>query len=375
MYSQTLLYLLRNRLKVTDILTGDVRDKLRELPSESVHCVVCSPPYWGLRDYGTPGQLGLEPTPQEHVAVMVEVFREVRRVLRKDGTLWLNEGDCYASAAACKRPNRLTAALKEKDLVGMPWMIAFALRDDGWWLRSDIIWHKPNPMPESVSDRPTKAHEYLFLLSKAANYYYDADAIREGASQSSLDRGRYDRGDMVVRKGGDLMAKPDYLSQTRGNWPSERNKRTVWTIATEPYPEAHFATFPTDLVRPCILAGTSEKGCCSECGKSWNRVTDKEVLTVGKGKNHIAPGNDHGWEGTPRASLQVQTTGWKAGCSCNAALQPCTVLDPFMGSGTTGEVALQYGRNFIGIELNESYVEMARKRIAPYEAQEILSLY
>ena len=305
------------------ILCGDVIDKLRELPDESVHCCVTSPPYWGLRDYATEGQLGLEKTPEEYVAKMVEVFREVRRVLRKDGTLWLNLGDSYAGGGNNRGNNSplfdkqasnfgatgqvgirdVPDGLKPKDLVGIPWRVAFALQADGWWLRSDIIWAKPNPMPESVTDRPTKSHEYLFLLTKSANYFYDAEAIKEGAEQS-------------------------------------RNKRSVWTVATAPYPEAHFATYPPDLVKPCILAGTSAKGCCAKCGSYRN---------------------------------ETKTIGWQPTCECwllnilpspnsDPVITPCTVLDPFAGSGTTGAVALELGRSAILIELNPKYVELIRRR-------------
>ena len=271
------------------ILTGDALERLGELEIKSVQCVVTSPPYWGLRDYGIEGQLGLEKTPEEYVAKLVGIFREVRRVLRDDGTLWVNLGDSYwnqspvrKSAAQAfekkftggitgtreRRSGRGHDILKMKDLVGIPWRVAFAVQADGWYLRSDIIWSKPNPMPESVTDRPTRAHEYLFLITKSPCYYYDADAIRETQSKDSL---------------------------------AGRNKRTVWTIPTQPYPEAHFATFPTSLVEPCILAGS--------------KVGD-------------------------------------------------TVLDPFAGAGTVGLVASRLNRNFIGTELNPDYTAMAADRIS-----------
>ena len=300
------------------ILIGDSFRVLRTLPAESVHCVVTSPPYWGLRDYGVPGQLGLEKTPEEHTEAMVGIFREVRRVLRADGTCWVNYGDCYATGTNALRPERTTTegaqvpaswasrcqtvrrhppGLKPKDLVGMPWRVAFALQADGWYLRSDIIWHKPNPMPESVTDRPTKAHEYIFLLSKNPRYYYDADAVREEHKEESLDR--YKHRFTRDKTSGDGHVMSDAYQTIHGH-PSGRNKRTVWTVATEAYSEAHFATFPKKLIEPCILAGSPEGG---------------------------------------------------------------TVLDPFCGSGTTGLVANRHGRRFLGIELNSEYAEMARRRV------------
>jgi DNA modification methylase len=353
------------------ILEGDARDRLKDLPAGSVQTVVTSPPlepYFGLRDYGTgewdggdpacdhlgmargstastlkpdgrpnPGQndyerdvrvpyrdecgkcgarrvdrqIGLEPSPDEFVQALVGVFREVRRVLRDDGTVWLNLGDSYAANRTYQVPSTkggpkhspaqgfdgsamsVPEGCKPKDLLGIPWLVAFALRADGWYLRSEIIWHKPNPMPESVTDRPTKSHEQVFLLSKGPKYWYDADAIREDGA------GRLDFGDMNslhdVRPGTRAPWKGGEKDEANG-----RNKRSVWTVATAPYPGAHFATFPPKLIEPCILAGSPEGG---------------------------------------------------------------TVLDPFAGAGTTGMVALRHDRSFIGIELNPDYVRLARDRI------------
>jgi DNA modification methylase len=308
-----------------DVREGDALALLREMEPESVHCVVTSPPYWGLRDYGTEGQIGLEPTPEQYVATLVEVFREVCRVLRKDGTAWLNLGDSYMASrsgpegerstlngsrhsqeesrrakAAAGWPNKRWSfepwGLKSKDLVGIPWRVAFALQADGWWLRSDIIWAKPNPMPESITDRPTKAHEYVFLLTKSARYFYDADAVRIPDAGQDHRRGRVEPAYGHVPDQGPHMG----LRTTSGRNGRGANLRSVWNIATEPFPEAHFATFPKTLVEPCIKAGCPESG---------------------------------------------------------------TVLDPFCGSGTTGVVALRLGRHFIGTELSPVYAEMARRRI------------
>lgn len=289
------------------LLVGDCRETLRTLPDQSVHCVVTSPPYFGLRDYGVDRQIGLEHSPAEFVAEMVAVFREVHRVLRDDGTLWLNLGDSYARNPAKGKsgtPNGRNLAkqgysggagipwgTKEKDLIGIPWRVAFALQADGWYLRQDIIWHKPNPMPESVRDRCTKAHEYIFMFAKSPRYYFDFEAIREP--------------EVCGRMRGPAL-HPDAKS-TNGNGglsrrksDGKRNRRSVWEVNTKPFKEAHFATYPPDLIEPCILAGCPEGG---------------------------------------------------------------TVLDPFFGAGTTGLVAQQHGRNWIGCELNPDYADIARRRL------------
>jgi DNA modification methylase len=332
------------------IYVGDVLDRLRELPENSVQCVVTSPPYWGLRDYGCEGQIGLEATPREFIRRLTEVFAEVRRVLRGDGTCWVNMGDGYTSGGRAtwrsgasenkgqdvqndqSRPDT-PAGLKPKDMLGMPWRLAFALQADGWWLRQDIIWSKPNPMPESVTDRCTKAHEYIFLLTKSAHYFYDQDAIRtpfaEETKAQSFDTMNFglrdgyreptrvagwahgsgnheakDHAKASSHKGPKFdkgkTAKPTTGHGEREDNAKGANKRSVWEIATEPFAEAHFATFPTKLVEPCILAGS--------------KLGD-------------------------------------------------TILDPFCGSGTTGLVAMRYQRDFVGIELNPDYARMAERRI------------
>jgi DNA modification methylase len=355
------------------LYAGDAIAGLRELPAESVQTCITSPPYWGLRDYGTEGQLGLERTPEEYVARLVEVFREVRRVLRDDGTLWLNLGDSYChsdkwsgggantgkhtrgedgvpeSWRAVRRKWADVPGLKPKDLVGIPWRVAFALQADGWWLRSDIIWAKPNPMPESVTDRPTKAHEYLFLLAKAELYYYNAEAIQEPLRSGPSDLRKMvegkDRLGGLTKEATDPLMRASALtnmgrkrsvgskqaasaklaaigsatrrmdgfndrwdeSEANGSAPIGRNRRSVWEIATQPYPEAHFATFPEALITPCVLAGAPAGG---------------------------------------------------------------VVLDPFVGSGTTCYVARKHGRQSIGIDLKAAYLDLAAKRLA----QEVLPL-
>lgn len=359
------------------ILNGDVIACLRSLPDACVQCVVTSPPYWGLRDYSVEGQIGLEPTPEEHVEKMVEVFREVKRVLRDDGTLWLNYGDCYAASSrkdenGCSNRSEFpempgwspSGLLKPKDLVGMPWRIAFALQADGWYLRSDIIWSKPNPMPESVTDRPTKSHEYVFLFAKSKKYYYDADAVREEhESLKYLQRGK------TLDNKGDYGGVRKDLGRSRTEYynPAGRNRRTVWEIPTQPTPEAHFATFPEALVEPCIKAGTSERGACPECGAPWRRVVEKGGGTTGASwhdhSNDLKRGQVGPSSSTPRDYYR-RDIGWQPSCTCGTEeTVPCIVLDPFGGSGTVAKVARDLGRSSILIEINPEYVQIAKKRL------------
>lgn len=305
------------------LLQGDCFEVLPTLEAESVHCVVTSPPYWGLRDYGADGQLGLERTPEEYVAKLVSVFREVRRVLRNDGTLWLNLGDSYASQGGPEPAqskwqvngasntmsggqSRGVGKLKPKDLVGIPWRVAFALQADGWWLRQDIIWAKPNPMPESVTDRCTKAHEYLFLLTKSARYWYDAEAIAEPSIYPDDNRKARQRPADYERQYGENGRIRTVVNPNNARTYPTRNRRSVWTVATQPYSGAHFAVMPPELVKPCILAGCPAGG---------------------------------------------------------------VVLDPFAGSGTTLAVAGRLGRNAIGIELNPEYITLAERRVREATAQ------
>lgn len=320
------------------IIVGDALSELKRMETESVDCCITSPPYYNLRDYGIDGQIGLETIPEEYISKLVDVFREVRRVLKQDGTLWLNIGDSYAGSGKGKRDthtrnmgnkgtlnnsalqgNFKNAEIKPKDLIGIPWLLAFALRKDGWYLRQDIIWQKPNCMPESVRDRCTRSHEYIFLLSKSKQYYYDSEAISEPIAGSSTKRYLQNieaqkgsdrqpgktNGNMkavLPRFGGEKYAKGSIRTKNGNVYiPSlRRNKRDVWTVSTAGFKGAHFAVFPEKLIEPCILAGCKEGG---------------------------------------------------------------TVLDPFCGSGTTGVVAAKNNRNFIGVEINPQYAELARKRI------------
>ena len=302
-----------------DILQGDCLAVLDTLPSASVHTCITSPPYFGLRDYGVDGQIGLEDTPDAFVGRLVEVFREVRRALRDDGTLWLNLGDSYARSPAKgqHKPGdsgkqaylydtgggraSVTSAtgLADKQLIGIPWRVAFALQADGWYLRQDIIWHKPNPMPESVKDRCTKAHEYIFMLSKGPRYYFGSEAMQEPATNRAPGNKRPTKGGRNYEAGAKEHRTAAGLHNIEAR--ETRNRRSVWTVTTKPFKGAHFATFPPDLIEPCVLAGAPVGG---------------------------------------------------------------TVLDPFSGSGTTGLVARNNGRKCIGIELNPAYVEIAKARLA-----------
>lgn len=354
------------------LINGDARQL--PLADRSVHCAVTSPPYWGLRDYGVSGQLGSEPTPEEYVAQMVAVFREVRRVLRDDGTLWLNIGDSYAAsgpgatgkhldylgvAGLSRTAKKPQGRLKAKDLVGIPWMVAFALRDDGWYLRSDTIWSKTNPMTESVRDRPAKSHEYVFLLSKQSQYFFDAVAVRQPVAGT--------------RPGGASPSGQGF-----------RSLRSVWTISCNSYRGAHFATYPIGLVEPCILAGSSAKGCCPNCGAPWRQLTRRErkptrpgasTKVVKSGSAGAAmpdrlDANVVGNRDPQRHITTVETVGWEPTCKCGiAATQPCIVLDPFSGAATTALACLKHGRRYIGNELNPDYLTQSRERIAAFAAK------
>lgn len=408
-----------NEIETTQLLNqvhvGHCLEVLKRIPSNSVHCCVTSPPYWGLRDYGLPpvywpavtyspmpglpeitipeqeASLGLEPDLWAFVGHMVSVFREVHRVLRDDGTLWLNLGDTYITSppgnngkfnnlgdGAYKRRQvrqlghgedmqaiyQKPKDLKMKDLAGIPWRVAYALQADGWYLRSDVIWHKPNPMPESIQDRPTKAHEYVFLLSKSERYFYDGEAIREEFTGTERKTGQQVRGEEYKQAHGDVHRG---LAKAQPN-PAGRNRRTVWTVATKPYSAAHFATFPPKLIEPMILASTSDYGACEECGNPWVRVIEKVSKSLPVEERHGRTGHNgqppqisgNYWTGPT-----TKATGeWQPTCSCNAPTAPAVVLDIFGGSGTTGKVALANRRNFILIDANPTYAtELATERL------------
>jgi DNA modification methylase len=465
------------------VLTGHVLDVLRALPENSVQCVVTSPPYWGLRAYGTEpqvwggdasrahdwvptaprrersaedvrnpesiqagnggtlyeaqggeacacgawrGELGLEPTPELYVSHLADVFDAVRRVLREDGTCWVNLGDSYCgggrgSGIHSDGTGSLSSqqywenndkgqvplakpggALKAKDLVGIPWRVAFELQRRGWWLRAECIWAKPNPMPESVTDRPTRAHEQVFLLTKSARYYYDADAVRLPLAESSVKEvregyngratklyagtGAQDPSDTKARIIANLRKKQDAVGKRGYTGFNERweeqaplpgaNLKSVWWIATQPYPEAHFATFPEALAETCIRAGTSERGACAACGAAWERRIEEGELVADDGGEvgelvtpvKTDPTGTSAWSQRaktvrPNHHYERKMNGWHPPCFCPPSDPvPCLVLDPFAGSGTVLAVARSLGRRSIGIELKPEYVTLARER-------------
>lgn len=424
--------------KTNIIYDSDALKGLKKLPDNCVHCCVTSPPYWGLRDYGVDGQLGLESTPEEFVNKMVQIFDEVKRVLRNDGTLWLNLGDSYAgggnnrgnnspisdkqksnkgSTGQCskhqKNINCKAIGLKPKDLVGIPWMVAFALRSAGWYLRQDIIWSKPNPMPESVKDRCTKSHEYIFLLSKSNKYYYDYESIKVPLAEGSYERKLRGVSDTNKYANGAPGSSAQSLSQPRDNikkvivggkkhknlldkgqlthsfhtrnennkeWQSKdlkANKKSVWDVPTKGYKDAHFATFPEKLIIDCIKAGSSEYGCCSNCKTPYIRIIEKKLVPTKKasynskvderdliadkldqGSNRMKDGHKPGW------AYESKTLKWIPNCNCNASIEPCIILDPFMGSGTTAVVARKLNRNYVGIEINPKYIEISENRLS-----------
>jgi DNA modification methylase len=373
------------------------------------------PPH--LLDYFEPAEIGLEETPAAYVAKMVEVFAEVRRVLRDDGTLWLNIGDSYNAynhnrgpAAGLNKNNHAVqpsadrgltyAGCKPKDLLGIPWLLAFALRADGWYLRSEIIWHKPNPMPESVTDRPSKAHEQIFLLSKSPRYFYDAEAVKEAQSQGTFERfgdgkaARKTTTKAFASQPGEVLSNSDYKLKIPDSILPDgcRNKRSVWSVPLNGFKEAHFATFPPAIPETCLKAGTSAKGCCSVCGTPWERVTESErvptrpgdgskvIKTIGPNsrmKKNRDPAHDENrdrgdqWDSSvtgnrdpERHVTTTKTTGWQPGCECGAGVMPCLTLDVFNGAGTSGLVAAKgLGLRYIGFELNPEYADMARRRI------------
>ncbi len=374
------------------------------LADRSVQCVVTSPPYYGLRNYGVDGQLGLEPTPDEYVANMVAVFRECKRILRDDGTLWVNIGDSYVSntgdrnkvggfqanpsesrlqAESAMSFNKKSGELKSKDLIGIPWMLAFALRADGWWLRQDIIWAKPNPMPESVKDRCTKSHEYIFLLSKSAKYYYDNEAVKEPVSDVSMKRAEYGWDcDRPSTKNGSMGGEGIHTEKMGSRFvdPAGRNKRDVWTVTTKPYKGAHYATFPPELITPCILAGAPET-CCAKCGAPYERVVERDRKArneLPKDDPRYRPNTYHGSyeniNGKGDAGYTfTQTTGYRPTCNCNAGTSSGIVFDPFVGSGTTVATAVKLGRRGVGLDLSMKYLrENARERIYQEEMQPVL---
>ena len=328
------------------LLLGDAISVLKNIPENTFHMAVTSPPYWDQRDYQVKGQLGQEETPEEYVDSLVAICREVRRTLRPEGTFWLNIGDGY-----CKKSLK-SSNLKQKDLVGIPWAVAFALRKDGWYLRSDIIWKKTNPMPESQRTRPSKSHEHLFILAKSEQYFHDAEAIAEEQKPISVKRA-FSKNRVSERKDANsneyaisgasqdkTYQKMQKMLGTMGDgYIPLCNKKDVWEIATADNKIKHFAMYPDELVKPCILAGSSSKGCCPKCQAPWSREWLKE---------------------------------WKPICDCGeTGVNECIVLDPFNGSGTTGRVCRGFHRKYVGIDISEEYLSYARESLIDSTAREV----
>lgn len=366
------------------IIHGDNRKTLAELPERHFHCVVTSPPYWALRDYGVDGQIGMESTPDAFVETMLDVFGEVHRVLRDDGILWLNLGDTYHQGRGARGgvdtkyaegrhrsgkalPNELIIdGLKSKDLCGIPWRVAFALQSAGWYLRDAIIWHKPSPMPSGQRDRCTSSYEFVFQLTKSPQYFFDMDAIKIPLDEPLVvkvpdgwDEGPGAHG--TVHREGRSKGRPNAAVITTST------PRNVWKMASAGFKEAHFATFPIELPLRCIKASTSSKGCCSGCGAPWQRITERTALKR-KRPNELTKRT--GEDGTGNhcantvAGVEARTIGWDPTCDCGLEVKPCRVLDPFNGAGTTAVACRRLGIDYVGCELNQEYIDMSYRRLA-----------
>lgn len=380
----------------TRILVGPAIERLRDLPDESVHCCITSPPYWGMRTYEQqPGMIGLEPTFAEHLANLMEVFREVRRVLRSDGTLWVVYGDGYSHSGNGSRDpdlwpkqsrndhrvehSKRTSEFKPKDAMLMPHRLAIAMQDDGWWVRSPICWVKANGMPESVTDRPAQSYEMVYLFAKSERYFYDRVAVLQPPQSGPSDLKKMD--EQLDRIGGKHLESTDEMQKASALTTIGRkrsvgssagvNLRNVWHIATEPFPGPHFAVMPKKLVELCILAATSDHGVCAKCGAPWRRKTRKRA--TGRRRRRAEAGlgqtqsrESHGLtavEGEFQEGVEVQTVGWLPTCDHRAGIVPATALDPFAGAGTVGLVADRLARASVLIEISPTYAQMMRNRI------------
>lgn len=339
------------------IFKGSCLDILPKLPENLAHCCVTSPPYWNQRDYGVEGQLGLEDTPEKYVEDMVSVFRGVKRVLRPDGVLWLNIGDSYVT--------NKKAGLPGKNLLGIPWRVAFALQKDGWFLRSDVIWYKNDAKPENIDDRPYKGHEYFFMFSKSESYYFDIYA--KGYHEEHKTKIALQTAKKLFEDDEDKTKLPEGASYENM---LGRNRQTVWPITKGSFKYEHFAPYPEELITPAIAASTSEKGCCAYCGKPWIRKIERQELNR---KNPKFAAMEKGGATATTAGLAVLTkvgfrrkfhTDWIPSCGCPTHDPiPCTVLDPFNGSGTTGLVSARLGLSYYGCELSQEHINFSKKRI------------
>ncbi len=309
------------------LICEDVSNGLLKIDDKSVQTCITSPPYFNMRDYGFDSQIGLEKTPEHYVEKLVNVFNGVRKVLRDDGTLWINIGDSYSKKSQGK--------IKEKDIIGIPWMLAFALRDSGWYLRSDIIWAKPNPLPSGSNDKPISSHEYIFLFSKNKNYFYDAESSKEIS-----------------------------IEKNKEGLPITRMKRDVWSVPVASSKIPHFAVFPKKLIHPCVVSSISTHGCCDNCFAPYKRILEKNRYSTRPGINNKKDRSGFANRDNGRHITETKTKGWEKTCQCNSnSLEKCKVLDIFCGSGTTGVVALENNGSFIGIDGNEEYIKIAKNNL------------
>ena len=372
------------------LINNDALSALKDIPDNTVHTVITSPPYWQLRDYFVSNQLGQEATPEEFVNNLVEICDEIKRVLRKDGTFWLNIGDGYnnnsgfsRAKSEWKREGRKGGSsdkksfkhptIKTKDLIGIPWRVALALQEKGWYLRQDIIYSKTNPMPDGAKDRPTRGHEYIFLLTKSSKYFYDYYATLEDTAEHPDG----EQGFGANEQHGTNRMDQNRIFEHYG----KRNKRSVWTTSVSSFKGVHYATFSLKLIEPCIKAGTSEYGCCVECGTPWARLfgkVKKEVKREATPKKYTESGANI-WPEIMETKKEYQLflieQGWEKQCKCDTdEVKRCIVLDPFSGMATTGLAAFKYDQNYLGIELNKDYLEMSKDRLqneAGNEVQEV----
>ena len=343
---------------------GDAFNISKSIQPNSIQCVVTSPPYWGLRSYfnSDENQLGLEKTPELYIHHLVEIFKGIRKVLHPTGTVWLNIDDTYC-VPSTKREGELgmKPGVPAKNLIGIPWRVALALQADGWWLRCDNIWNKTNCHPEPVRDRPTRSHEYVFLLTKKSHYFYDKIAVYEKLQHGDHFAG--DRSKVATESGGMFKGGHDQKRKLTG-----KNRRSVWNIPTDPTTDPHYAAFPSQLAALCIRAGTSLKGCCSKCGNPIKRIVedkDKHHWTEKRGKgDKWAAGKVWGRnDGGGSYTNELTTVGWEPTCKCAAGTKPCTVLDPFAGRGTTLMTAEMLNRNWVGVEITKESCELAKQNL------------
>jgi DNA modification methylase len=343
-------------LRKYQLVEGNCKDVLKTFPSNTFQCCVTSPPYWQLRDYFVDGQLGHEETPEQYVDNLVSIAKEIKRVLRKDSVFWLNIGDGY-NKKPFKHPE-----IKQKDLIGIPWAVAFALRKDGWYLRQDVVWKKENPIPDGAKDRPTRSHEYIFQLTKSKKYFYDYYAVLE---ESSSERSKTTIGFGSRKQKGTYRQDQERIYVDYGT----RNKRDVWSVPVASSGKGHFAVYSPKLIDPCVKSSVSKKGCCPKCRSPWKRILEKQKVLREKNKELKEMEEKDVFEGTNTLLSQkeyiweINEKGWEPTCKCNIKdTTPCLVLDPFNGSGTSALVSFMNEADYVGIDINDEYLEVTRER-------------